>query len=231
MILRFSARRLVEPGVRRSRPSRSRRRCACTASLAPPCSGPLRRADGADDRRVRGRLSVDAITRAVKVEALKECSAYRIIERLKASTTTSSASSPKVIHRKFADVVEIVARRERLAGHAGGAGRRRRSPGAPRTADARARFSSSCRSRRAPSPSRRGRGAPMRLTAVRSTSIGCASSGTQVDRGAHVAGERRGTHARSRAAAPARTSVGSSPFHSRYATASNGCVAASSCTG
>ena len=46
--------------------------------------------------------SVDVITRAVKVEALKECSAYRIIETLNASTTSGTASSPNVIQRKLA---------------------------------------------------------------------------------------------------------------------------------
>ncbi len=44
------------------------------------------------------------MTLAVKVDALNECSAYRIIERLNASTTTGSSadSSPNVIHRKLA---------------------------------------------------------------------------------------------------------------------------------
>ena len=44
---------------------------------------------------------VEVITRAVNVEALKECSAYRINEIRKASTTSGAGSWPKVIHRKF----------------------------------------------------------------------------------------------------------------------------------
>ena len=53
---------------------------------------------------------MEVITRAVKVEALNECSAYRIIETLNASTTSGSGSSPNVIQRKFARVAEVVAR-------------------------------------------------------------------------------------------------------------------------
>ena len=43
------------------------------------------------------------MTRAVKVDALKECSAYRIIDTSNASTTTGSGTSPKVMYRKFAE--------------------------------------------------------------------------------------------------------------------------------
>jgi hypothetical protein len=46
---------------------------------------------------------VEVTTRAVKVEALKECSAYRIIDTSKAVTTTMSGTSPKVMCRKFAE--------------------------------------------------------------------------------------------------------------------------------
>ena len=41
--------------------------------------------------------SVLVTTRAVKVEALKECSAYRIIETSNAFTTTSLGTSPNVM--------------------------------------------------------------------------------------------------------------------------------------
>ena len=41
--------------------------------------------------------------RAVNVEALKECSAYRMIDTRNASTTSGAASSPKAIHRKFCE--------------------------------------------------------------------------------------------------------------------------------
>ena len=72
-----------------------------TASLAPPCSGPLSAPIAATTAEYRS-VSVEVTTRAVNVEALNECSAYSTIERLNASTTVSSASSPKVIQRKFA---------------------------------------------------------------------------------------------------------------------------------
>ena len=73
-----------------------------TASLAPPCSGPLSAPIAPVTAECRSE-SVEVITRAVKVEALKECSAYRIIETLNASTTSWTGSSPKVIQRKFAE--------------------------------------------------------------------------------------------------------------------------------
>ncbi len=45
---------------------------------------------------------VETTTRAVKVEALKLCSAYRIIEVSKALTTSASGTSPKHMWKKFA---------------------------------------------------------------------------------------------------------------------------------
>ena len=72
-----------------------------TASFAPPWSGPLSAPIAPTTAEYRSDR-VEVMTRAVNVEALNECSAYRIIERLKASTTTSSNSSPKVIQRKLA---------------------------------------------------------------------------------------------------------------------------------
>ena len=71
-----------------------------TASLAPPCSGPLRAPIAPVTAECRSD-SVEVITRAVKVDALKECSAYRMIDTRNASTTSGAASSPKAIHRKF----------------------------------------------------------------------------------------------------------------------------------
>ena len=73
-----------------------------TASLAPPCSGPLSAPIAPTTAECRS-ASVLVMTRAVKVDALNECSAYRIIETLKASTTTGSGSSPKDMKRKFAE--------------------------------------------------------------------------------------------------------------------------------
>jgi hypothetical protein len=43
------------------------------------------------------------MTRAAKVEALNECSAYRIIETVNAFTTTGSGTSPNVMKRKFSE--------------------------------------------------------------------------------------------------------------------------------
>ncbi len=73
-----------------------------TASFAPPCSGPLSAPIAPVTAECRSE-SVEVITRAVNVEALKECSAYRIIETLKASTTSWTGSSPKAIQRKLAE--------------------------------------------------------------------------------------------------------------------------------
>ena len=73
-----------------------------TASFAPPCSGPLSAPIAPTTAEYRS-VSVEVMTRAVKVDALKECSAYRIIETLNASTTTGSGSSPNVIQRKFCE--------------------------------------------------------------------------------------------------------------------------------
>jgi len=44
---------------------------------------------------------VDVTTRAVNVDALKECSAYKIIDTVKASTISRDGTSPKVMKRKF----------------------------------------------------------------------------------------------------------------------------------
>ena len=71
-----------------------------TASLAPPCSGPLSAPIAPTTAEYRSAI-VLVITRAVKVDALNECSAYRIIETLNARATTASGTSPKVIQRKF----------------------------------------------------------------------------------------------------------------------------------
>ena len=76
-----------------------------TNSFAPPCSGPLSApiaavmADHASD-------CVEVTVRAVKVEALKECSAYRMSDFSKASMSDGivagePSSSPKTIQRKF----------------------------------------------------------------------------------------------------------------------------------
>ena len=45
---------------------------------------------------------MEATTRAVKVEALKLCSAYRISEASKADRISGSGTSPNVMYRKFA---------------------------------------------------------------------------------------------------------------------------------
>ena len=100
MILRFSASASSSHGTTLSASPISSNTCI-TASLAPPCSGPLSAPTAPTTAEYRS-LIVDVITRAVKVDALKECSAYRIIELLNASTTTGSGSVPKVIQRKFA---------------------------------------------------------------------------------------------------------------------------------
>ena len=73
-----------------------------TASLAPPCSGPLSAPIAPTTAEYRS-ASVDVITRAVKVLALNECSAYRIIDTSNASTTTWSGTSPNVMNRKLAE--------------------------------------------------------------------------------------------------------------------------------
>ena len=100
MILRFSASASSSHGPTFSAVPISSKMCR-TASFAPPCSGPLSAPMAPTTAEYRS-LSVEVMTRAVKVDALKECSAYRTIERLNASTTTGSASSPNVIHRKLA---------------------------------------------------------------------------------------------------------------------------------
>ena len=41
------------------------------------------------------------MTRAVNVDALNECSAYRVIEISNARTTSASGTAPKVMFRKF----------------------------------------------------------------------------------------------------------------------------------
>ena len=73
-----------------------------TASLAPPCRGPLSAPIAPVTAECRSE-SVEVITRAVKVEALNECSAYSTIETRNASTTSGAASSPNVIQRKFCE--------------------------------------------------------------------------------------------------------------------------------
>ncbi len=101
MILRFSASAVSSQAFTFDASPISSKMCS-TASLAPPCSGPLSAPIAPTTAEYRS-LRVDVITRAVNVEALKECSAYRIIERLNASTTTGSGSVPNVIQRKFAE--------------------------------------------------------------------------------------------------------------------------------
>jgi hypothetical protein len=76
------------------------------AAVQRPLSARSRRRPRSTGRRV------EVITRAVKVEALKECSAYRIIEPLNASTAASEGSAerhPEEVRR----VVEIGARIDR----------------------------------------------------------------------------------------------------------------------
>ena len=46
--------------------------------------------------------SVLVTTRAVNVDALNECSAYRVIDTSNALTTTRSGTSPNVMCRKLA---------------------------------------------------------------------------------------------------------------------------------
>ena len=100
MILRFSESARSSQGTTLSASPISSKMCS-TASFAPPCSGPLSAPIAPTTAEYRS-LRVDVTTRAVNVDALKECSAYRIIERLNASTTTGSASAPNVIQRKLA---------------------------------------------------------------------------------------------------------------------------------
>ena len=76
-----------------------------TNSFAPPCSGPFS-APMAAVIADHASACVEVTVRAVKVEALKECSAYRIMVFSNASISDGMvagepSSSPKTIHRKF----------------------------------------------------------------------------------------------------------------------------------
>ena len=101
MILRFSPSACSSHASARSAVPISSKTCI-TASFAPPCSGPLSAPTAPVTAEYRS-ARVEVMTRAVKVDALNECSAYRIIDTSNASTTTRSGTSPKVICRKLAE--------------------------------------------------------------------------------------------------------------------------------
>ena len=112
MIFRLLARASSSHASARSAEPISSNACI-TASFAPPCSGPFSAPIAATTAEWRS-ASVEVTTRAVNVDALKECSAYRTMEMRKTSAATSLGSSPKVIQRKFRGVVEVVARRHHI---------------------------------------------------------------------------------------------------------------------
>ena len=74
---------------------------AIAASLAPPCSGP-RRLPMAPVTQLWISLSVDAQTRAVKVDALNSCSAYRISDTFITVSCNWLGFSPRSMCRKWA---------------------------------------------------------------------------------------------------------------------------------
>src|SRR5210317_934768 len=73
-----------------------------TASFAPPCRGPFKLAIAPVIAPcISERLLV--IVLAVKVETLKLCSAYKIIETSKAFTISLSGTFPNIIFKKFSE--------------------------------------------------------------------------------------------------------------------------------
>ena len=71
------------------------------SSFAPPCSGPLS-APIAPVMALNMSDSVEAMMRAVNVEAFIVWSAYRVNVVSNASASSCEGSSPSSIHRKFA---------------------------------------------------------------------------------------------------------------------------------
>ena len=71
-----------------------------TASFAPPCSGPLRAPIAAVTALYWSDM-VEVTTRAVNVEALNECSMYRISEVSKARVISFEGTEPKVMWKKL----------------------------------------------------------------------------------------------------------------------------------
>ena len=115
---------------------------------------------------------VEATTRAVKVEALKLCSAYRIMDVSKQAVTSGAGSSPKHMRKKFA-----------LKPSAGSGGmrsrpRRRRKSCATMTGSLASMASALARLAAGLLSSSAGSSAPRQLTAVRSMSIGWQVSGS-----------------------------------------------------
>ena len=136
-----------------------------TASFAPPCRRPLRDPTAAVTAEYRSD-SDDVTTRAVKVDALKQCSAYSTSETSNARTTTGSGSSPKVIHRTFS-----ANPRSSRAG-IGSSPRRRRWSSATTPGSWAIRRSDLVKLACFDASWVVGSCAPMTLTAVRTTSIG-----------------------------------------------------------
>ena len=196
-------------------------RSTMTASLAPPCSAPFSAAIPAVTAPCRSAI-VDVTTRAAKVDALNPCSAYRISATSNAFTMSGCGTRPKVIQNTFS----ASDRSDR-----GGIGARPCRARASTATMVGIRASRSRVCRRCDSTScATGTLRPRYDTAVRRTSIGWDPAGLCCSRNSRSSGSARLLRSTAwNAFSCAR--VGSSPYHSRYATSSNPQRSASSVTG
>src|SRR5579863_3440038 len=109
---------------------------------------------------------VEVMTRAVNVEALNECSAYKISDTSKQRMTSFSGTSPKHIWKKFSENPRS------LVGAIGASPRRRRCSKATTVGSFAIIESDLAKFASVDGSSSVGSDAPIRLTAVRITSIG-----------------------------------------------------------
>lgn len=167
---------------------------------------------------------MEVTTRAVKVEALKLCSAYSTSEISKQRTTSGAGTAPKHMWKKFS------AYPSSGSGAIGSRPRRRRRSAATTVGSLASRVRDLARPGTGRPSSSVGSSAPKKLTAVRSTSIGWQVSGSRASSSAVVRSSGRSARSRARNSRSCAAS-GSSPYWSRWATSSKERWAANSWTG